>query len=325
MNFNGNGYITKSITINTDDGDQTISGWSKRISSNNDYINSSIEVFLFYKKHGILQKVNHGEEHYMNNWNKNRHNFSLSRTWVLGKLNHTRIYETDFVKYEGNFSVTPTADGRNILITGQWQGKKYIKQDYSNSILVYAGDFYNDEYHGIGTSFYVCPRRIYKYCNDDTYDPELDTRTKMYVGHWQHGKKDGLGNFYYSNEHIKYEGYIWKNDSIHSGLGKYYSKICTVGTECAFKDGKKDGPWKIYYENGLLEFEGDYKDDKKEGKGISYYQSGSIIYNGFWKNNIVCDFGFFYGIHDITDIRDIRDTLLLTQKEDDHNTSISIV
>ncbi len=335
MSFDG--YIPKTIKI----GDQTISGWSTIINSNNDYIYSSFEVFIFYNKDGILQKVNHGKETYMNNWHKNRGNFSLSREWFFGKLNSISVYETDFVRYEGNFSVFVTSDGRNISFTGSWKGKQYTIQEHSDRVLVYDGDFYDNKYDGIGTTFYVCPRRIYKYCNDDNYDPELDTRTKMYVGSWKDGKMYGPGSFYHSNGQIQHEGYNWKNDGMYSGLGKSYTKNGTIQFEGEYKDGKKHGPWKtyyldstlesegyyndgmkhglwhFYYENGTLEFKGEFNNDKKEGKGTSYYQSSSIIYDGLWKDNIMCDFGYFYDIHDM------RSTLLLTQKgEDDSNTSI---
>ena len=46
MDLSNYGYRRKTIKI----GDQTISGWTENISSNNNYIYSSFEVFIFYTK-----------------------------------------------------------------------------------------------------------------------------------------------------------------------------------------------------------------------------------------------------------------------------------
>lgn len=171
----------------------------------------------------------------------------------------------------------------------------------------YMGEFKDGKFHGFGMLFDTDIESIYPLMSlsgldeqsDLLYNYFLDWENPVeYFGMFSKGKKEGLGNYFYTfnvenleNNHdlenVKYskiEIGEYKNDELN-GFGKIYLGGL-LSYEGEFKDNFKHGKGKTYYFNSTaLEYDGEFKYDKRHGKGTSYSENGEVIYSGEWTND----------------------------------------
>ena len=78
---------------------------------------------------------------------------------------------------------------------------------------------------------------------------------------------------------VEREGVHYKKFSLVPFTGKIMG-----GTQGAFRNGKKHGPWVVFWSNGQLKFNHTYKDGKLGGPFVSFLSNGRILSKSTYKN-----------------------------------------
>lgn len=153
--------------------------------------------------------------------------------------------------------VTPHETMRALL------GK--IKGECKLEGAAYFGELVNELPHGRG---------IATYDNKDVYD-----------GDWFNGKRDGWGNFRWSNPASKHylDTYVGKYRSdLFDGLGTYTHAFGSSYYGC-FKEDKKHGPYHYTFADGRAMF-GQYVEDLENGPYVWVSSDKSTVKTGVKRN-----------------------------------------
>lgn len=203
---------------------------------------------------------------------------------VHDSLNHTKLYEGDFLEGKIHGDNTQIYSGNNSLVYegGMIKGKRngYGKVYHESSRLKYEGYFKKDEYHG--------DQCIEYFQNGNVY----------YEGGFDNGVREGTGIEYFKNGQVKFEG-NWKNGVMHDqGNFKIYTKSGNLVYEGQLSEGKKTGKGIVYYQDHFInegwKYDGQLVNEVKNGYGVLYFKNGNILYEGNWKNGLKDSKGLLY-------------------------------
>lgn len=81
---------------------------------------------------------------------------------------------------------------------------------------------------------------------------------------------------YYINEVLQMSGQITLNDSLKTGLYKYYDKNGRLSSEMPYVKGKRQGKYRDYYPNGKLFYEVSYNENFQTGYRMGYDTLGAL-------------------------------------------------
>jgi len=153
------------------------------------------------------------------------------------------------------------------LITQIYEKKvdQYLDlKSFTSSIVSYAGDKKNNNYHGKGVLIF----------KDD----------EKYEGYFLNGRFHGFGTYTFGPKSIspgeKYEGYFKNGERSGKGILTHSDQVL----DGYFINGQANGYGETKFGNGDI-YKGEFKDGKKHGYGIYKFAAGEID-KGFYKNEM---------------------------------------
>ena len=177
---------------------------------------------------------------------------------------------------------------------------------YENLKVVYYGQYYNKQKHGIGKSMTYKGNLYYgTFKNDcmDGYGLMIKNNGNYIIGEFSENQVKGIAELIcYNGDYFKGS---WKN-GLKDGFGEESSKNGTnyLGD---FKEGKKHGKAKVIFPKGNIyigelkdgklcgqgnmefnngrKYTGEFSEDKINGYGIMYFNEGKKKYTGNWLMN----------------------------------------
>ena len=157
---------------------------------------------------------------------------------------------------------------------------------YSNNVLVYQGQFEDNEYCGEGKLFSQNSSLVYegsfsasKYNGAGKLYSE--NGALLYDGKFVEGKCSGEGTLFHDNGKIAQTGTF--ADGLLNGEGQTYDENGEPIYKGGFADGKFSGTGELY-ENGVLCYKGEFVNGLKSGSGTEFAEDGSKIYSGGFAN-----------------------------------------
>ncbi|MCK4258820.1 MAG: hypothetical protein KAX49_07570 [Halanaerobiales bacterium] len=157
-----------------------------------------------------------------------------------------------------------------ITVRNQEQTKNIGKLYFSNGVLKYEGELFNNIPHGKGKKY-------------------SKTGILIYDGQFVNGKYEGFGKGYNENGFLLYDG-EWEN-GLFNGKGELVNSSgdLYIGN---FVSNKKQGFGVLVYGNGQ-KYEGEFYNDKRQGKGKYKHLNGDI-YEGQWYEDKMYGMGMYF-------------------------------
>ena len=218
----------------------------------------------------------------------------ITYPWVQSRfLTKTMVFNSEDTEgYTGKVRLVADLEADNVIFVGMLtdgkiNGHGTLYDPEEN--LRYQGEFLEDQYSGMGESYYrngnvqyVGQFEANQYeGKGKLYDEE---GVLIYEGDFSQGLYEGSGTLYYADGHIRYCGGFSRG--LYDGVGVLFYENGVTSYEGEFLQGKRSGSGKVYEEDGELLYDGTFSQDRYEGDG-TLYRNGKIVGQGSFHTGVL--------------------------------------